>query len=154
MTNKLKMTRSQIQWDNLNKFIVRGIIWQHIRLYTHTDIYTHTSTYYQLYDLQTYWHRNDSWTDLHNRKISKMLKIRLECLTKKNRGHLVSPPLTNVDYRSRSEIIVLMFEQVPYPVWLSCRSKSYPVKSLHRFKVFDFWTIVGEIINRQIKTGF
>ena len=47
-----------------------------------------------------------------------MLKIRLECRTKKNRGHLVSPPLTNVDYRSRSEIIVLMFEQVPYPVWL------------------------------------
>ena len=45
-----------------------------------------------------------------------MLKIRLECLTKKNRGHLVSPPLTNVDYRNRSEIIVLMFEQVPYPV--------------------------------------
>ena len=67
-----------------------------------------------------------------------MLKIRLERHTKKNRGHLVSPPLTNVDYRSRSEIIVLMFEQVPYPVWLSCRLKSYPVKSLHRFKVFDF----------------
>ena len=67
-----------------------------------------------------------------------MLKIRLECLTKKNRGHLVSPPLTNVDYRSRSEIIVLMFEQVPHPVWLSCWPKSYPVKSVHRLDIFDF----------------
>ena len=67
-----------------------------------------------------------------------MLKIRLECLTKKNRGHLVSPRLTNVDYRSRLKIIVLMFEQVPYSVWLSCRPKSYPVKSVHRLDIFDF----------------
>ena len=27
-------------------------------------------------------------------KISKVLKIRLECSTKKNRGHLVSPPVS------------------------------------------------------------
>ena len=67
-----------------------------------------------------------------------MLKIRLECRKKKNRGHLVSPQLTNVDYRSRSEIIVLMCEQVPYPVWLSCWPKSYPVKSVHRLDIFDF----------------
>ena len=66
-----------------------------------------------------------------------MLKIRLQYRTKKNRGHLVSPPLTNVDYRSRSEITVLKCEQEPYPVWLSCRRKSYPVKSVRRFKVFE-----------------
>ena len=38
------MLRSQIEQDYLNKFIVQGTIWQHIRLYTHkhTDIHTHT----------------------------------------------------------------------------------------------------------------
>ena len=40
MTNELKMPRSQIQKDNSNKFIVRGTIWQHIRLFTHK----HTDT--------------------------------------------------------------------------------------------------------------
>ena len=29
--------------------------------------------------------------------------------------------------RNRDEITVFMFEQKPYPVWLSCMRKSYPV---------------------------
>ena len=43
------MLRSQIEQDYLNKFIVQGTIWQHIRLYTHkhTDVHTHTSAYYR-----------------------------------------------------------------------------------------------------------
>ena len=30
-------------------------------------------------------------------------------------------------YRNRAEITVLMYEQKPYPVWFSCRRKSYSV---------------------------
>ena len=38
----------QIQKDNLDKFMARGTIWQHIRLdeHKHTDIHIYTGTYY------------------------------------------------------------------------------------------------------------
>ena len=40
--------------------------------------------------------------------------------------------VASLRYRHRAEITILMCEQKPYPVWFSCRRKSFPVKCEHR----------------------
>ena len=45
-------------------------------------------------------------------------------------------------YRNRAEITVLMYELKPYPVWFSCRCKSYPAHCKYSLKLTNIITLL------------